>query len=195
MEGICHGINGGLSANMNIYKLSIDDVEKSVKRLKLGKSDGEEGLSSNHIINGPHLLTVLLTSVFNCMIVNGVSPDSLINGTMIPIPKGKKKLLYCSDNYRAITLSSIIGKIFDWVLRIKEKNVLNSSDLQFGFIQHVSITHCTFVATEIISYYNFNRSNVYTVLLDATNAFDRVNYCKLFRKLLDRNMSPLLLGL
>ncbi len=52
-----------LSENINIYKLSVDDVEKSVKRLKLGKSDGEESLSSDHIINGPHLLTILLTSV------------------------------------------------------------------------------------------------------------------------------------
>ncbi len=129
------------------------------------------------------------------MTVHGVSPDSMINGTMIPIPKGKRKLLCCSDNYRAITLSSIIGKIFDWVLLIKEKNVLNSSDLQFGFKQHVSTTYCTFVATEIISYHNFNRSDVYTVLLDATKAFDRVNLCKLFRKLLDRNMSPLSLRL
>ncbi len=36
---------------------------------------------------------------------------------------------------------------------------------------------------------------MYTVLLDATKAFDRVNYCKLFRKLLDRNMFPLVLRL
>ncbi len=104
-----------------MYTLSVDDVEKSIKKLKLGKSDGEEGLCSDHIINGSHLLTVLLTSVFNCMIVHGVSPDSMINGTIIPIPKGKRKLLCCSDNYRAIKLSSIIGKVFDWVLLIKEK--------------------------------------------------------------------------
>ncbi len=103
------------------------------KRFKLGKSDGEEGLSSDHIINGPKLLTVLLTSVFNCMVVHGVSPYSMLNGTMISIPKGKRKLLCCSENYRSITLSSIIGKVFDWVLLITEKNVLNSSDLQFDF--------------------------------------------------------------
>ncbi len=47
MDGICHEINGRLCENMNIYKLSIDDVEKAVKRFKLGKSDGEEGLSSD----------------------------------------------------------------------------------------------------------------------------------------------------
>ncbi len=132
MEGNCHEINCNcrLSENINIYKLSVDDVEKSVKRLKLGTTDGEEILSSYQIIIGPHLLTVLLTSVFNCVIVHGVSSDSMINGTMISIPKGKRKLLCCSDNYRAITLNSIIGKVFDWVLLIKEKNVLNNSDLQ-----------------------------------------------------------------
>ncbi len=108
MEGICHEINVILSENINIYKLSVDDVEKSVKRLKLDKSDGKEGVSSDHIINDPHVLSVLLTSVFNCMIVHGVSPDSMIKDTMIPIAKGKRKVLCCSDNYRAITLSSIM---------------------------------------------------------------------------------------
>ncbi len=33
-----------------------------------------------------------------------------------------------------------------------------------------------------ISYYNFNLSNVYTILPEFTKAFDRVNYCKQFRK-------------
>ncbi len=82
-------------------------------------------------------------------------------------------------------------KVFDDVLLLKEHNSLNSCDLKFGFKQYVSTTHCPFATTEIISYYNSNISNVYTVLLDATKAFDMVNYCKLFRKLLDRNISPL----
>ncbi len=43
-----------------IYMLSIDDVEKSVKRLKLGKSGGEAGQSSDHIINSPHILTIIV---------------------------------------------------------------------------------------------------------------------------------------
>ncbi len=32
----------------------------SIERLKLDNSDGEEGLSSDHIINGPHLGIILL---------------------------------------------------------------------------------------------------------------------------------------
>ena len=48
---------------------------------------------------------------------------------------------------------------------------------------------------ETISYYNANGSNVYALMLDASKAFDRVNYCKLFRVLLKRKVSPLTLRL
>ena len=48
---------------------------------------------------------------------------------------------------------------------------------------------------ETISYYNANGSNVYALMLDASKAFDRVNYCKLFRVLLKRKESPLALRL
>ena len=48
---------------------------------------------------------------------------------------------------------------------------------------------------EIIDYYNFNKSDVGVLLLDASKAFDRVNYCKLFNELLKRNISPVLLRL
>ena len=37
-------------------------------------------------------------------------------------------------------------------------------------------------------YYVNNDSSVYCTLLDATKAFDRVEYCKLFRVLLDRKL-------
>ncbi len=48
---------------------------------------------------------------------------------------------------------------------------------------------------ETVNYYNFNRSNVYVLLLDATEALDRVKYCKLFREVSNRQMSPLVIML
>ena len=48
---------------------------------------------------------------------------------------------------------------------------------------------------EVISYYKSKGSDVFVVFLDATKAFERIDFCKLFRKLLDRNMPPLLLRL
>ena len=50
-------------------------------------------------------------------------------------------------------------------------------------------------AQEVISHYNSNDNKVFTVLLDASKAFDRVNYIKLFEKLLKREMCPLVMRL
>ncbi len=102
------------------------------------------------------------------MLTHWFTPDSMITGTIVPIPKSKTKQLCCSDHYRAITLSSVIGKVFDWVILIKERNALNSFKLQFGFKYDTSTTQCTFVMNETLSYSNSKRSNVYFVLLDAT---------------------------
>ena len=52
-----------------------------------------------------------------------------------------------------------------------------------------------YVMQETISYYNANGSNVYALMLDASKAFDRVKFSKLFRILLNRQMSPLVLRL
>ncbi len=44
---------------------------------------------------------------------------------------------------------------------------------------------------ESISYYIHSGSNVYGLMLDASKAFDRVIYCKLFHILLDKKVCPL----
>ncbi len=98
-----------------------------------------------------------------------------------------------SNNYRAITLSSIIGKVLYRVILLKESALLGSSDLQFGFKQSVSTTQCSFVMLETISHYKYNGSYVNVWPLDATKAIDRVHYCKLFKLLIVKDMSPLVI--
>jgi len=66
--------------------------------------------------------------------------------------------------------------------------MIDTSHLQFGFKKKHSTTMCLFVLNEAIDYYNLNRETVYCVMLDASKAFDRVPYCKLFRKLISRKL-------
>ena len=133
--------------------------------------------------------------LYTLFLSHGFIPDSVIMGTMIPIPKNRKQSLCNSSNYRAIALSSIFGKILDWVILIKEERALCSSHLQFGFKQGMSTTQCTYSMLETVNYYNFNKSNVFVLMLDANKAFDRVNYCTLFGELLKRDISPIVLRL
>jgi hypothetical protein len=44
---------------------------------------------------------------------------------------------------------------------------------------------------EIVSLYNDQKTDVYCTLLDASKAFDRLEFCTLFKKLIKRNMCPL----
>ncbi len=70
-------------------------------------------------------------------------------------------------------------------------NTYCSSNLQFIFKPGASTSLCTSMVQETISYYVNNGSNVYGLMLDAIKAFNRVNYCKLFRILLEKNICPL----
>ena len=70
---------------------------------------------------------------------------------------------------------------------------LITSELQFGFKPHHSTNMCTFLLKETISYYTRSDSSVYCVLLDATKAFDRISYVKLFQKLIDRKLPAIVL--
>ena len=51
---------------------------------------------------------------------------------------------------------------------------------------------CTFVVNETIQYYINNNSHVFATLLDASRAFDRVEYIKLFRLLLSKGICPVI---
>ena len=79
----------------------------------------------------------------------------------------------------------------DNVIIAQHGDVLNSSMLQFGFKQKHSTVQCSFVIQEVLDYYTRDGSQCHVIMLDASKAFDRVRYSKLFEVLLRRRMCPL----
>ena len=134
---------------------------------------------------------ICISLLFDSLISHGYVPKDFLLSTLVPIPKNKRKSLNCSDNYRAIALSSGMGKLLDHILLVKCKDVFKTSPYQFGFKKSHSTSQCTFVVNETIQYYMNNDSNVYVTLLDASRAFDRVEYVKLFKLLISRGICPI----
>ncbi len=183
--------DGSICSCMSDHSITVEDVQDHVTKLKCGKKDGSDGVYSDHLIHGTRTLYVHLSLLFSVMLRHGSVPDSLCTSTLIPIPKSKRKSTNDSNNYRAIALSSILGKLLDKVLLTRCSSVFQTSDLQFGFKKYHSTTQCTMVVNEVVNYYLTHDSPVYCVLLDASRAFDRVNYVKLFDILLRRNLCPI----
>ena len=51
------------------------------------------------------------------------------------------------------------------------------------------------VLKETLAYYTVDGGEAFCTILDATKAFDRLDYCKLFRELMKRDIYPLYLRL
>ena len=116
----------------HLHNISINELKSAIDDLKKDKKD-ETGICTNHIKNGTHKLTIVLAMLFNAMLRHGVAPDSLLQGTMLPIVKDKRGKLQDSGNYRAITIGSSILKLFEIVILNKQSFAFQTSNLQFGF--------------------------------------------------------------
>ena len=113
--------------------VNVNDVENSIKKLKPGKSDGFDGLTSDYLINASPLFYVYLSHLFTDMLYYCFTPKSFCISTMIPIPKGSNKDTSDLRNYRGIALSSLLSKLFDSCIISLNTVVFKSDDLQFAY--------------------------------------------------------------
>ena len=164
------------------------DVIKAVKSLNPGKGDGFKGLSSSHIIYGTNRLYVLLAFLLQSIVVHGYVPSTMLRSIIVSIPKDPRQSLTTTDNYRGISLCSCFCKILDLIIINKCESCLKSSDLQFAFKKDHSTIMCTSVLKQIVSLYNCKGSAVYACMVDASKAFDKIHFGKLFNLLLKRGM-------
>ena len=89
--------------------------------------------------------------------------------------------------------SVIFCKLFDIIILEKFQSELICNKNQFSFTQGSSTTSWSFILQEIITYHNEHNTGLFCVTLDASKAFDKVRFDKLFLKLIDRNLCPVVL--
>ena len=81
--------------------------------------------------------------------------------------------------------------MLDWIILILFGESLGVDDLQFSYQKDCSTTMCTWLVLESIDYFMRNGSEIFSCFLDMKKAFDTVKHSVLFKKLLDRNLSPI----
>ena len=78
------------------------------------------------------------------LLSHGLVPDSFGHGIIIPLLKNSDGNKTVSDNYRGITLSPVISKLFESVLMNIFSQYMSTDKLQFGFKSNSSCSHAIF---------------------------------------------------
>ena len=122
------------------------------------------------------------------MLMHGNVPKKFGLGIIIPVEKGATLDSSKSDNYRGITLSSNLSKLFEMCLLELYGSYLLTSDLQFGFKKGLGCSHALLAVRSVVDYFTNHGSSVNLCALDMSKAFDKVNHYALFSKLMDRSV-------
>ena len=115
--------------------------------------------------------------------------------TLVPILKDKLGNICADDNYHSIAISSLVLKIFDWVIILLYGERLNLDELQFNYQPNCSTNMCTWMAVETIDYFVRNESELFTCAMDMSKAFDKVKHSLLFEKLLIKGLPEIYIRL
>jgi hypothetical protein len=177
-----------VASSLNECLFTTQDLKYATSRLAAHKNDGSNGLTSDHIINAGDDCLTHIALLFTAIAIHGTVPETFLHSTIVPIPKGRNTNEPDSSNFRGITLSSIFGKMFDNIFLNRHGDCLFSSELQFSFKTGSSTNLCSMVLKESLAYYAAHQSSVFCTFLDASKAFDRLRYCKLFRLLIVRKL-------
>jgi len=113
--------------------LTVELVDWVCRELKRGRSAGPDEICAEHLLYSHPLLIVQLSLLFRLIILYSHVPDAFGLGMIIPVPKGDDCDLTSTDNYRAITTSLCISKLFELCLSMVFQPWLQSDELQFAF--------------------------------------------------------------
>lgn len=164
------------------------DVAKAIKSISRGKSPGHDGLSIEHLQNaGPHISRVLALFYTLC-VRHCYLPEDMMKTIVIPVPKNKTGDLSDTNNYRPISLATVVAKVFDSVINVQLNKCVSLNPNQFGFRPGLSTETAILCLKHTVKYYLNRKTPVYACYLDLSKAFDLVSYNILWRKLKDINL-------
>ena len=171
------------SSSKESTQFTPEDIRRAISRLNKGKTADGYCITAEHFINAGDSITPNICVLFNNIMQEGRIPNIFKTGIITPVhKKGKDPKL--TTNYRGITVTSVLGKIFEYAIldKLPEINI-NQSELQFGFTQGLSPIMAALIVSEGILYAKQHRKNLYLVTLDSQKAFDVVHHKILLEKL------------
>ena len=161
-----------------------DLIKKAVRSMLPRKNDVSKSFCSESIILAPPRLHSMISALFNMMTNHGHMPKYLLACSFKPLPKGTKDTSK-SVNFRAISGTNLLLKVFEKAVMIGLGDLLPDDTLQYGFKRRSSTTMCTWTVKEVTRMFLRNGTTPWIVGLDVSRAFDKCDWIKIFTMLLN----------
>lgn len=184
-----HTLSGISHADDDIA-LEIQTVDNCISKLKKNKAPGVDGIEPEHLSHAHPIVVMQLCTLFNIMLRHAVVPTAFLHGIVIPVIKNKRGDTTVTDNYRPITLSTCLSKLFELCIIELYGNKMITSPLQFGFKKKLGTMHAMYVLNNTVQYFVNSGSTVNVALLDISKAFDTVDHNMLIKRLVDIGLPP-----
>ena len=136
-------------------------------------------------------MKTVLCRLYNSVMKLEVIPESWKRGIIVPIHKGHNNSKSALENYRPVTLLSVILKLFEKVLHnritlfLSKSNIIFPNMQQQGFQTNLSCISAAYTVQEVIQYNLDQGSCTYAAFMDIKRAFDTVWHNALFVTLHD----------
>lgn len=172
------GVHQEMSDESDISEMEVFEVLKGIKP---DKSMGPDQVHPRILTEAKEVLTAPLTALFNKSLNDGKLPTDWKKANIIPIfKKGDRRE---AANYRPVSLTSVICKIMEKVVRNKllghmqENNLLSKK--QFGFLPGRSTLLQLLLTMEKWVEELESGNDVDIIYLDFQKAFDKVSHSRL----------------
>lgn len=163
----------------------VDDVREQLMNLNVNKSVGVDKVHPHVLKECSDSLSRPLSLIFKKSFYSGVIPDEWLVANITPLFKKGNKLE--PTNYRPVSLTSIVCKIMEKIIRAVMMDHLTDNNLlakeQHGFVNGKSCCSNLLEALDFITRAYAAGIDIDIIFLDFAKAFDSVSLIKLCLKL------------
>ena len=160
-------------------------VLEKLEKLNINKSQGPDEIHPKLLYELRYQLAKPLTALFKNSVTRGEVPGDWRDANVTPIHKKGSKAK--PENYRPVSLTSVVGKLLESIVKenvvqhLDKFNLINSS--QHGFTTGRSCLTNLLDFLENATKELDEDKALDLVYLDFAKAFDKVPYCRLFKKI------------
>ena len=171
--------------------ITMKEVDTAIKDLKKGKSAGHDSIINEFLIHASLGIKILLLTIFNNILTLEYFPNKWCVGSIVPIFKSGNE--DNANNYRGITLMSVVGKLFTKIMNTRLNNWAEKEHIltesQFGFRKGRGTTDCLFILHGIIENMLNNGNKLFVAFIDYEKAFDYLDRGAIWAKLIKSGVS------